>query len=110
MVERTGEKCWLLDCNSDLYFTLVKWGLQAKQRLAGATARRWVDRQPWDFLLSHPVCQYSVTPGIAVMTSFSRSVCNSRSLLQIAHMRAVKLLLKLYMTEEIASLGLSPYL
>jgi hypothetical protein len=60
--------------------------VQVKQRLAEATTKevRLVDRQPWDFLISHPVCQYLVTPGIMharseteVMTSFSRSVCTS---------------------------------
>jgi methyl coenzyme M reductase subunit C len=51
------------------------------------------------FLISHPVCQYSVTPGIAharseteVMTSFSRS----------GHPPDCR-------TEETASLGQSPY-
>jgi hypothetical protein len=44
--------------------------IQVKQRLAEATTKRrcgLVDRQPSDFLISHPVCQYSVTPGIAHM-------------------------------------------
>ena len=94
MVERTGEKCWLLACNSDLYFTLLRYGVQVKQRLAGITdtKRRCVDadHQPWNFLVSHPVCQYiSFTCARArseneVMTSFSRSVRTSTSLLGFA--------------------------
>jgi hypothetical protein len=40
MVERTGEKCWLLACNSDPDSSLERCGLQAKQRLAGATTKR----------------------------------------------------------------------
>ena len=124
MVERTGEKCWFLACNSILYFTPVRCRLQAKQRLAGATTERrcgLVDRQPWIFsfitssltvLLSHSwerahVCSENV---IEVMTSFPRSVSTSRSLLQTAHIRTVKPILITHTTEERASLGPSPYL
>jgi hypothetical protein len=85
---------------------LARCGLQAKQRLAGATTKRrcgWLIVQPWDSFYhiqsvstSRSLLQIAhmrAVKLIEVMTSFSRSVCTSRSLLQIAHLRAVKPLL-----------------
>ena len=74
MVERTGEKGWFLACNSALYFALVRYGVQAKQRLAEATAAEVRFIGTMGFFLYH-----------------IRSVSTSRSLLVIAHTRAVKL-------------------
>jgi hypothetical protein len=94
LVERTGEKCWLLACNSDPDPTLVRCGLQAKQRLAGATTRGavWlIVNHHGIFLLSHPVCLYfhhhwdrahaRSKTVIEVMTSFPQSVCTSGRLI-----------------------------
>ena len=72
MVERTGEKGWFLACNSALYFALVRYGVQAKQRLAEATAKvRFGSSEPWDFSC--------ITSGLSYISSLR------------AGMRAVKL-------------------
>jgi hypothetical protein len=94
-------------------FTLVRCGLHAKQRLAEATTKvRLVDRQPWDFLLSEQVCQYSVScagavklkwwrhfQGLSVLLGDTHNCGNSQLGTKsvplghsFAHMRAVKLL------------------